>query len=70
MSEGRWEFYTRIAEGAETMRRHAADFAKNCLSSELANAATMLAYDLRRVEVQARTLAGTRPKASDVPKTD
>lgn len=57
----RWEFYTRIAEGAETMRRHAGEFAKNHLPPELTNTATMMSYHLRQVENQARSLAGPRP---------
>lgn len=50
MTEGRWEFYTRIAEMCDTARRD------DRIGS------SMLAYHLRQAENQARVLAGERPK--------
>lgn len=67
MSEGRWEFFTRIAEGCDTMRRHSADFSKAHLrETGEAVAASLLAYHLRQSENLAKGLAGERP-AQDSP---
>lgn len=62
MTEGRWEFFIRIAEECDTMRRHSGDFSAAHLDEVGAkNAAALLAYHLRQAYNQAQALAGPRP---------
>jgi len=70
MTEGRWEFFIRIAEECDTMRRHSGDFASAHLEVVgEKNAAALLAYHLRQAYNVAQELAGPRPGIEHVSST-